>query len=78
MAICVCILLASSVEVTDHSDEYFVVYFSFEGKNDVIRTLNKDKMVCPLHIHTSTMMTSTTITIKSLQLPQSVAIYKLY
>jgi hypothetical protein len=26
------ILLASSSEVTDHSDEPFVVYFSFEGK----------------------------------------------
>jgi len=59
MAICVCILLASSNEVTDHSEEFLVVYFSFEGKNDVIRTLNKEKTVYPLHIHTSVMMTTT-------------------
>jgi len=78
MAICVCIILASSSEVTDQSDEFFVVYFSIEGKNDVIRTLNKDKTVYSLHIHTPIMKTSTIITIKLLQLPQRVAIYKLY
>ena len=78
MAICLCILLASNSEVTDHSDEFFAVFFSFQGKNDEIRTLKKNKTVYPLHIHTPIMMTSTTITIKSLQLPQRVAIYKLY
>jgi hypothetical protein len=78
MAICLCILLASSSAVRDRSGEVFVVYVSCEGKNDVIRTLNKDNTVYPLHIHTPIMMTSTTIKIKSLQLPQRVAIYKLY
>jgi len=82
MAICVFILATSSSEVTDHSDEFFAVYFIFQEKNDVIRTLNKDKTVyrpLPPHIHTPIMMTSTTITIKSLQLPPRLAIfYKSY
>jgi len=82
MAICVFILVASNSDVTDQSDEFIAVYFSFQGKNDVIRTLNKDKRVYhrpPPHIPTPIMMTSTIITIKSLQLAPRVAIYyKLY
>jgi len=55
MAICVFILVALNSEVTENSDEFFAVYFGFQGENDVIRTLNKDKTVYhlppPRHLH---------------------------